>query len=135
MRVLIFSEGKQEIVKNNPYPIFCRDLCCIQVPFSFADDDHVVAAGIDPSIVHQVDITFDKYIAMKNEIIKDHGDMYCNFKRSGSHGEMYQFCQGEWQFLFFVSFGADVATPVRTWLTIEMLRPGYCSFGQDEANY
>lgn len=66
-----------------------------QVPCTFADDEHVMAAGIDPNIVHQPDITFEKFIAMKNDLIKEHGDMYVNFKKSGSNGEMYQFCKGE----------------------------------------
>ena len=51
----------------------------------------MLAAGIDPNIVHQPDITFGKFIAMKNEIIKDHGDMHVNFKKSGSHDEMFSF--------------------------------------------
>ena len=56
----------------------------------------MLAAGIDPNIVHQPDITFDKFIAMNNEIIKDYGDMHVNFKKSGSHDEMFSFCKGEW---------------------------------------
>ena len=67
-----------------------------QVPSTFADDEHVLAAGIDPNIVHQPDITFDKFIAMKNDVIKDHGDMHVNFKESGSHDDMFSFCKGEW---------------------------------------
>ena len=55
----------------------------------------MLAAGIDPNIVHQPDITFDKFIAMKNDIIKDHGDMHVNLKKSGSH-DMFSFCKGEW---------------------------------------
>ena len=40
--------------------------------------------------------SFDEFIAMKNEIINDHGDMHVNFKKSGSHDEMFSFCKGEW---------------------------------------
>lgn len=66
-----------------------------QVPSTFADDEHVMAAGIDPTVVHQPDITYDKFIAMKNDVVKDHGDMYANLKKSGHNEEMYQFCKGE----------------------------------------
>ncbi|CAB1101411.1 unnamed protein product [Ectocarpus sp. CCAP 1310/34] len=63
------------------------------VPFTFADNDRVLAACVDPNVVHQPNITFDKFTTMKNEIIKDHGDMYVNFKKSGHHEEMYSFCK------------------------------------------
>ncbi|CAB1104271.1 unnamed protein product [Ectocarpus sp. CCAP 1310/34] len=39
-------------------------------------------------------ITFDKFTTMKNEIIKDLGDMYVNVNKSGHHEEMYSFCKG-----------------------------------------
>ncbi|CAB1098193.1 unnamed protein product [Ectocarpus sp. CCAP 1310/34] len=66
----------------------------LQVPSTFADDDRVMAAGIDPNVVHQPDISYDKFMTMKNDLVKDHGDMYGNFKKSGSMGEMYEFCKG-----------------------------------------
>lgn len=71
----------------------------LQVPSTFGDDPQVMANGIDPSIVHQPDMSYEKFITMKNDIVKDHGDMYYKFKQSGSHGEMYSFCNGEFRAL------------------------------------
>lgn len=81
------------------------------MPFTFADDDRVLAAGVNPNVVHQPNITFDKFSTMKNELIKDHGDMYVNFKKSGHHEEMYSFCKGKWiAFQFFFSVGRSQGT-------------------------
>eukprot|EP00903_Cladosiphon_okamuranus_P005773 g5721.t1 len=72
-----------------------------KVVSSFADDVNIVGAGIDPNVVHQPDITFQKFTTMRNDILKDHGDMYVNFKKSGSNGEMYSFCKGSLDTYYF----------------------------------
>ncbi|CAB1104479.1 unnamed protein product [Ectocarpus sp. CCAP 1310/34] len=64
-----------------------------EVPSSFADDHHIVGAGINPNTVHQPDITFQKFTTMRTELFKDHGEMYSNYKKSGSNAEMYSFCK------------------------------------------
>eukprot|EP00752_Nemacystus_decipiens_P012554 g11118.t1 len=64
-----------------------------EVANSFANDSRIFAPGIDPNIVHQPDISFQKFTAMKTELFKDHGEMYTNFNKSGSNGEICSFCR------------------------------------------
>ncbi|CAB1109878.1 unnamed protein product [Ectocarpus sp. CCAP 1310/34] len=64
-----------------------------KVPSSFADDSNIFGAGINPNVVHQPDISFQKFATMRTDLFKDHGEMYSNFKKSGSNGEMFSFCK------------------------------------------
>ena len=91
------SGGQANNYEGHTSPIPTSRYSCgnLQVPSTFADYEYVLDASIDPNIVHQPDITFDKFIAMNNEIIKDYGDMHVNFKKSGSHDEMFSFCKSE----------------------------------------
>lgn len=98
MYACLVSEGKVgRILKDTctyPQPRFIR-ANTFQVPCTFADDEHVFAAGIDPNIVHQPDISYEKFLSMKADLVKDHGDMYVNFKKSGNNEEMHSFCKGK----------------------------------------
>ncbi|CAB1104220.1 unnamed protein product [Ectocarpus sp. CCAP 1310/34] len=64
-----------------------------KVPSSFADDSNIFGAGINPNVVHQPDISFQKFATMRTDLFKDHGEMYSNFKKSGSNGDMFSFCK------------------------------------------
>ncbi|CAB1118890.1 unnamed protein product [Ectocarpus sp. CCAP 1310/34] len=64
-----------------------------KVPSSFADDSNIFGASINPNVVHQPDISFQKFATMRTDLFKDHGEMYSNFKKSGSNGEMFSFCK------------------------------------------
>ncbi|CAB1115945.1 unnamed protein product [Ectocarpus sp. CCAP 1310/34] len=64
-----------------------------KVPSAFADDSNIFGAGINPNVVHQPDISFQKFATMRTDLFKDHGEMYSNFKKSGSNGEMFSFCK------------------------------------------
>ncbi|CAB1103508.1 unnamed protein product [Ectocarpus sp. CCAP 1310/34] len=65
----------------------------VVVPSSFADDSNIFGAGINPNVVHQPDISFQKFATVRADLFKDHGEMYSNFKKSGSNGDMFSFCK------------------------------------------
>lgn len=67
----------------------------LQVATTLADDEYITAAQINPNIVHQPDISFDKFMNMWKDVNKDYGECHANMKKSGSHKEWHSYSRGK----------------------------------------